>query len=98
MPLRIRPYVEPDLDAIVDLFAGTVHQVNSRDYAPEQIQAWAPPVMDRERWRMRLAALRTVVAQIDGQIVGFAAADANGYLDFLYTHHAFLRRGVASRL
>jgi|ERR1043166_2145070 ribosomal protein S18 acetylase RimI-like enzyme len=98
MPLRIRPYAGQDLDAIINLFSGTVRQVNCRDYTHEQIEAWAPPTVDRERWRKRLDALRTVVAEIDGTIAGFAAANGQGYLDFLYTHHTFLRRGVASAL
>jgi putative acetyltransferase len=45
-----------------------------------------------------LARVNTLVIESNGVIAGFASYTQEGYLDFLFTHPAFARRGVASRL
>ena len=40
--LRVRRFHVSDAEEIVELFRGTVHNVNSRDYSDEQLAAWAP--------------------------------------------------------
>ena len=40
----------------------------------------------------------TIVAELDGNIVGFADMTADGYLDRLYVHKDFQRRKIASML
>jgi putative acetyltransferase len=40
--MRIRPVKPADAPEIARLYYETVHRVNARDYAPEQIAAWAP--------------------------------------------------------
>jgi putative acetyltransferase len=49
-------------------------------------------------WQERLAHLHTIVAECDGILAGFVSHTHGGYLDFLYTHPAFARRGVGTRL
>jgi len=56
------------------------------------------PTYDAARWQERLAHLQTIVAESDGLLAGFASYTLDGYLDFLFTHPAFARRGVASSL
>ena len=63
-------------------------------FSPEQIAAWAPVPPDAARWQERLAHLHTLVAEFDGVLAGFASYTGEGYLDFLFTHPAFARRGV----
>ena len=96
--LQIRLYYPGDLDRLVALFTATVRSVNSRDYTPEQVAAWAPIPPDLERWRTRLAALRVWVAEMDGELVGFCALGGEDYVDFLYIDHRFQRRGIAQAL
>jgi putative acetyltransferase len=67
-------------------------------YPSEQIAAWAPVPTDPDRWRERLAQRQTIVAEVDGALAGFASYTPDGYLDFLFTHPTFTRRGVASKL
>jgi putative acetyltransferase len=67
-------------------------------YSPEQLAAWAPIPPDKDRWQERLADLHTIVVESDGLVAGFVSYTDTGYLDFLFTHPAFARRGVASRL
>ena len=96
--MTIRPFTDADLPAVVSLFTETVHRINARDYSPAQLAVWAPREHDWDKWRARLAGLRTLVLELDGQVAGFAAYDGRGYVDFLYVHHEFQRRGVATAL
>lgn len=96
--MTLRPYHPSDLEQIVQLFHDTVHAVCIRDYTEEQLKAWAPGQIDREAWDASLSAYNTLVAVEGEQIVGFADMDEKGYLDRLYVHKDFQRRGIATAL
>lgn len=96
--MQIRRYLPEDLDAVYRLFCDTVHAVNSADYSAAQLDAWAPKQMDRARWEPSLREHFTLVATWEGEIIGFADLAPDGYLDRLYVHKDFGRRGVASAL
>ena len=96
--LNIRTFQPGDALEIMRLFRDTVHNVNARDYTPEQIEAWAPALMDEPRWHERLRANFTYVAEADGQIVGFSELERSGRIGTLYVHHQYQGRGIASRL
>lgn len=93
-----RPYQPSDLPRVIETYTTSIRALAAQFYSPEQLAAWAPLTQDQARWRERLATLHTVVAEADGLIAGFASYTDAGYLDFLFTHPAFARRGVASRL
>ena len=59
---------------------------------------WAPVGMDRSRWADSLLSHTTWVACESGCIIGFGDLAEGGYLDRLYVHKDFVRRGVASAL
>ena len=94
----IRPYRSADCPALAELFYETVHTVCARDYTPEQLDAWATGEVDLAAWDVSFLAHRTLVAVEGETIVGFADMDGSGYLDRLYVHRDFQRRGVASAL
>ena len=93
--MKLRIYRPGDLEEIYQLFYDTVHFVNRADYSPEQLDAWAPRQMDRSRWEQSLAEHETWVAWEEGRIVGFGDLAQNGYLDRLYVHKDFVRKGIA---
>ena len=69
--MRLRRYRTEDLPILARLFGETVRQVNCRDYAPPQVEAWAAGEADllaRDSWFQRLY---TLVAEADGRIVGY---------------------------
>ena len=78
------------------LFYDTVHTVNAKDYTEEQLDAWADGVTDTDRWNETFLSHCTVVAEIDGIIVGFGDIDDTGYLDRLYVHSDFQHMGIAT--
>ncbi|QTC90867.1 GNAT family N-acetyltransferase [Brevundimonas goettingensis] len=96
--VHIRAYSEADLDALIDLFTGSVRQVASRDYSPAQIEAWAPLAVNREQWANRLGGRPTFVAEVAGEIVGFSDLEPDGHIDMLFVHADYQGRGVARAL
>jgi N-acetylglutamate synthase-like GNAT family acetyltransferase len=96
--LQIRDFRPTDALDLMRLFHDTVHNVNARDYTPEQIDAWAPAILDEPRWHERLRANFTHVAEANGQIVGFGELRRDGCIEMLYVHHQHQSMGVASRL
>jgi putative acetyltransferase len=96
--IRIRAYRAEDLDALIDLFTGSVRQVASRDYSPAQIEAWAPLAVNREQWATRLGSRPTCVAEAGGQIVGFSDLEPDGHIDMLFVHADHQGQGVARAL
>jgi len=82
----------------METYTASIRVLAASYYSPEQVAAWAPVPPDAERWQERLVRLHTIVTESDGMLAGFASYTHDGYLDFLFTHPAFARRGVASRL
>lgn len=94
----LRNYSAADCPEMAELFYNTVHTVNAKDYSWEQLDAWATGQVDIEAWNRSFLAHHTVVAQQDGKIVGFGDMDETGYLDRLYVHMDYQRRGVATAI
>lgn len=95
---QIRDYAESDCPELAQLFYETVHTVNAGDYTEDQLNAWATGKVDLANWNESFLAHHTVVAELDGQIVGFGDMDDSGYLDRLYVHKDCQRRGVATAI
>lgn len=93
----LRPYRPADKRFLQQLFFDTVHTVNARDYAPEQLDAWAPAEPDREAWS-RLDLQFCFVVEFQKDIVGFASLSLEGEVDFLFVHKDFQGRGIATTL
>ena len=96
--MNVRQYEPADLPRVIETYTASIRSLAVPYYSEKQIAAWAPDVSDPERWQHRLAGLNTIVAEWDGRFAGFASYTNEGYLDFLFTHPAFARRGVASCL
>ena len=96
--VNARPYESGDLEGVIETYTASIHSLAASYYSPEQLAAWAPALPDSAQWQRRLAALHTLVAESDAVLAGFASYTEEGYLDFLFTHPRFARRGVASLL
>jgi putative acetyltransferase len=98
MGMIIRDYRPDDLTALIDLFRGSVRSVARRDYRECQVLAWAPNIIDSESFALRCTAKPTWVAEINGQIAGFADLEPDGHVDMLYVHAGHQAKGVAHAL
>jgi putative acetyltransferase len=96
--MHIRRFAIGDELSLFQVYFSAIHEIAIRDYTMEQINAWAPADLDPELWRNHMRKLRPFVAELDGEIVGYADVQANGYVDhfFVSGHHA--RQGVGTLL
>ena len=95
--MEIRKYRHDDLEEIIALFKETVLCVNRKDYAQNQVEAWANRA-EPTRWSVSLQKHLTYVAVENGMITGFGDMDENGYLDRLFVHKDFQGMGIATAI
>ena len=96
--IMIREYREADGKETAELFYNTVHIVNAKDYTKEQLAVWANAQIDRNKWNQSFQKHYSIVAMIDDIIVGFGDIDQTGYLDRLYVHSNYQRKGIATAI
>jgi putative acetyltransferase len=96
--LLIRRYTEGEESALFDVYYSAVHRVASRDYTPEQIQAWAPADLDPRIWMTTIREINPFVAELDGEVIGYADLQPNGYIDHFFVSGHYPRQGVGSQL
>ncbi len=108
----LRPYRPEDCSALIRLFCESVHGAFPglpscrEDYTSAELAAWAPILTGREAaereraWAESLAAHYTIVAEQNGEPVGFGdlAAARGAYLDRLYVLPRCRGQGIASSL
>lgn len=94
----VRDYGRGDARDICRLFYETVRTVKLGDYSPDQVRAWAPDPPDPDAWHARMSGRHTLVAEGDGEVVGFAELEEDGHLDMFYCRWDVVGRGVGSLL
>jgi putative acetyltransferase len=94
----LRPCLPADAPALVRIFRASVETLAAEDYDDDQRAAWAAAADDETVFEARLNDALTLVALLDGAIVGFATLRDNKELDMLYVLPDCARRGVGSAL
>ena len=95
--IQLERYQPGEAAVLAELFYRTVHAVCTGDYTPALLDAWADGRVNIAAWEKSFLAHDTLVARMEGKIVGFADLDG-GYLDRLYVHKDHQRQGVATAL
>lgn len=96
--MYIRRMHDDEYDLVAGLITQTVHSVCKNDYSQKELLAWAPESFDVKRFRSALSGCFNLVAIENDTIVGFLSMERSGYINRLYTHKNFLRRGIATAL
>lgn len=96
--MEIRKYKSADCAEILELFYHTVHEINIKDYTKQQLDAWATGNVDMSAWDKSFLEHNTLVAEKNNIILGFGDMDKNGYLDRLYVHKDYQRKGIATAI
>jgi putative acetyltransferase len=96
--VQIRRYKPGEEQALFAVYYSAIHLTASRDYTPEQIQAWAPKGLDMNLWACRIRGINPFVAESNGEVVGYADLQANGYIDHFFVSGTHARRGIGSLL
>lgn len=94
----IRRYRLGEERALFDIYYSAIHLVAHGDYSEEQVQAWAPHNLDREMWAERMQGINPFVAELNGQVVGYADLQADGYIDHFFVSGRCPRRGIGTAL
>lgn len=96
--MELRDYNISDCETLAALFYDTVHTVSAGDYSKEQLDAWATGTVNLEAWNRSFLEHTTIIAVEDGRIAGFGDMDRTGYLDRLYVHKDYQKRGIATAI
>jgi putative acetyltransferase len=96
--VTLRPYRPDDAPALLTLFRDTVRRVNSRDYSPAQVAAWASDDIGTARWFARFSGRFVPVAEQAGRPVGFAELEPDGHIDRAYVSADHQGQGIGRRL
>ena len=99
MKASLRKFENEDTPVLLQRFYDTVHSINAKDYPGELLDVWAPERPDVKRWQSRFKASKTIVAELDGKVVGFGNLEDHGkVIGMLYVHKDHQKQGVASEL
>src|SRR5256885_5495560 len=94
----LRPFLPADTPLLAAIFAAAVQELTGDDYSEAQQQAWAAAADDEESFATRLGEQLTLVATLDGSLVGFISLAGTEQLDMLYVHSAVAGQGIGGRL
>jgi putative acetyltransferase len=94
--MLVRVAEEKDLPEIAVLFSDTINHVSAKDYSAEQLKLWS--TRDDIFWRRRFVEQHFIVAISGDAIVGFSSLTKSGYIDFMYVHKDYQRKGIAKML
>ena len=98
MKISVRQFIADDAEATAHLFFDTVRNGTAASYGEAQRKSWAPSVPEIEKWRARLLAMSTFVAEIDAQIAGFMTLEPDGHIDLAFVRADLTGRGVGRKL
>ena len=96
--ITLRTATLGDLPEMKALYRSTIMEVCSADYDEAQRKVWSSSAEKAWRWSDMISSQYVLLAIVDEQIAGFASLDKGNYLDFMYVHKDFQRRGIANLL
>jgi putative acetyltransferase len=96
--LSIRKFQKGDESNLRDIFFNTIRKVNIQDYSELQVKAWAADDYDQSQWYKRMSSINPFVAILDGEIVGYADIQDNGYIDHFFCHWNHQGKGIGKAL
>lgn len=96
--IRITQYVPGEAPQLFAVFRSAVHGMAGHDYTAAQLNAWAPSDLDPAQWERTIDRVDPFVADLDGQIVGYANLQRTGDIDHFFVHASFARRGIGTVL
>lgn len=98
MDLAVRSFEPKDADALGRVFYRAVREGAAQRYSAAQVAAWSPEPPSGDIWRDRLSHSDTVVADREGQALGFMTLDQNGYLDLAFVVPEAMGSGVSDAI
>jgi len=94
----LREARQEDLPELQELFVETIMFTCKGDYNFKQRKIWSVSVNNLEKWLVSIKEEYFLVAVLDQIIVGFCSLKDANYLNLLYVHKDYTRKGVANLL
>jgi len=96
--LSFRPYLPRDAETLAALFAESILTLGEDHYSEGQLAAWATFGEDAAAFGAFLAGFTTIVAETEGEIVGFASLKDDKHIKMLYVLPDAARQGIGKAL
>lgn len=96
--MDIRRFKTGDEIALLRVFQSAVRETAARDYTAEQTAAWAPADINPGQWARQISILKPFIAEMNGEIAGYADLQPDGLIDHFYVAAHYARQGVGTRL
>lgn len=87
-----------DLEEVLTIFSETIKSTCKRDYSEEQIKVWVSSINDKEKWKNKIINQFFIVVEFENRMVGFGSLEKGDYIDLMYVHKDYLRKGIANRI
>ena len=94
----LRPFLPADAPVLAEIFRDSIEELTADDYTEAQQEAWTAVADDEEAFTGRLGEQLTLVATLDGSVVGFISLAGTEQLDMLYVHPAVAGQGIGTML
>ena len=96
--IQVRRYRVGEEEVLRQICRDTTRLVNVAEYGKHLVEIWASRLDDRLDWAERVKYKNPFVAEVDGEIVGFAELTKQGKISAFYSHHLWQNRGIGSAL
>jgi putative acetyltransferase len=96
--LALRPFLAEDTPFLAEIFRESITELTSDDYSEAQQEAWVASADDLAAFAKKLGGHLTLVATMEGSVVGFASLAGRDTIDMLYVHPAAAGHGVGAML
>lgn len=88
-----------DLTDLMSCFEAAILSINSAIYSEDQKRAWVQKGFENQKkWLERIENQYFILSESNKRIVGFTSVSQTGYVDLLFTHPSYQRKGVADSL
>ncbi|HZD90754.1 MAG TPA: GNAT family N-acetyltransferase [Pseudolabrys sp.] len=96
--LALRPFLPADVPVLGEIFRAAVEDLTGDDYTESQQEAWVASLDDDAALAKKLGQQLTLIATLEGSLVGFASLAGNEKIDMLYVHPAAAGQGAGALL
>ncbi len=98
MSYALRPALPADFVDLGILFQASIEELASDAYSDEQRALWGAKADDEKAWAKHLSGCLVLIAEEDGEPVGFAAMRDNAIIENVHVHPDMAFMGVGRQL
>ena len=93
--INLKRFARGYIDDLIRIFELSIKKTCDKDYTEGQIAAWLSGA-DKYKWIPMFESHYSLVAFLGEKPVGFGDIGDDGYLNMLYVHPRYQRRGIAT--